>query len=77
MAKFSTVDKDECIACGSCGELAPEIFDYDDDGYAMNIYEDDGNTGTVEVDKSLQRELIDAEESCPTGAIKVAATPFF
>ena len=34
MAKFTIVSKDECIACGACGAVAPDVFGYDDEGYA-------------------------------------------
>ena len=76
MAKFSVVVKDECIACGACGAMAPEIFDFDDEGYAINVYGGDANTGTVEIPTEMHEELIDGAESCPTEAIKVADTPF-
>ena len=76
MAKYSKVAKDECIACGVCGSVAPDIFDYDDEGYSENIYEGDANTGTVEISEELQEGLADAAESCPTEAIKVSDTPF-
>ena len=76
MAKFAMVEKDECIACGVCGAIAPEIFDFDDDGYAINIYEGDDNLGKSEIAQELHDELTDAAESCPTEAIKVAEIPF-
>jgi len=76
MAKFSKVEKDECIACGACGAMAPDIFDFDDEGYAINVYDDDNNTGTVEIAEELHDDLIDAAESCPTEAIKVEDLPF-
>ena len=76
MAKYTKVAKDECIACGACGGMAPDIFDYDDEGYAENIYNADGNTGTVEIGEDLHEDLIDAAEGCPTEAIKVSDTPF-
>ena len=38
MKKYTIVDKATCIACGACGATAPEIFDYDDDGLAENIF---------------------------------------
>ena len=76
MEKYSIVAKDECIACGTCGGIAPDIFDYDDDGYSENIYNDDGNTGTVEIEEDLHEDLILAAESCPTEAIKVSDSPF-
>lgn len=76
MAKFSKVAKDECIACGACGSVAPDIFDYDDEGLAENIYNGDGNSGTVEIGDDLVDDLIDAAEGCPTEAIKVADSSF-
>lgn len=76
MAKYSTVAKDECIACGACGSMAPDIFDYDDEGYAENIYHADGNKGVVEIGEDLHDDLIDAAEGCPTEAIKVSDSPF-
>lgn len=27
----ATVDRDECIGCGQCEELCPEVFKLDDD----------------------------------------------
>lgn len=76
MAKFTLVAKDECIACGACGGIAPDIFDYDDEGYAENIYSGDKNTGTVEISADLHDDLTDAAEGCPTEAIKVSDSPF-
>ncbi|WP_411831801.1 V4R domain-containing protein [Paenibacillus dokdonensis] len=29
---YTFVDKNTCIACGACGVIAPDIFDYDDEG---------------------------------------------
>lgn len=76
MAKFSIVAKDECIACGACSPMAPDIFDFDDEGYAMNVYGGDNNTGTVHISEDLHADLIDAAETCPTEAIKVSEKPF-
>jgi len=76
MAKFTLVVKDECIACGACGSVAPDIFDYDDEGYAMNIYGADDNTGTVEIAEDLYTDLEDAADSCPTEAIKISDSAF-
>jgi len=76
MAKYSIVAKDECIACGACGAIAPEIFDFDDEGLAGNIYSGDDNTGTVEIPENLKSDLIEAAEGCPTEAIKVQDTPY-
>ncbi len=74
MAKFTIVDKDTCIACGACGAAAPDIFDYDDEGLAFNLMDD--NTGTIEVPDELYEDLMDAFEGCPTDSIKVADESF-
>ena len=76
MAKFTKVTKDKCISCGACGGIAPEIYDYDEDGYAETIYNNDNNTGTMEISAELYEDLIDAAEGCPTEAIEVSDTPF-
>ena len=65
----------ECIACGACGAIAPDVFGYDDEGYAENILEGDNNQGVVEI-TDLENDVIDAAEGCPTEAIAVQDTPF-
>jgi len=76
MSKYSFVAKEECIACGACVAIAPEIFDFDDEGYAQNILSNDENTGTVAISKTLESDLMDAVEGCPTEAVKVQDSPF-
>ena len=76
MAKFTIVSKDECIACGACGAVAPDVVGYDDEGYAENVFSGDNNTGTVAIEASLEADVIDAAEGCPTEAIKVQDSPF-
>ena len=29
------INKEKCIGCGSCVSIAPETFDFDDDGKAV------------------------------------------
>jgi ferredoxin len=74
MAKYTVVDQDTCIACGACGATAPEIFDYNDEGIAFAILDD--NTGITEVPDELEEDLEDALDGCPTDSIKVAVEPF-
>lgn len=74
MAKYTIVDKDTCIACGACGAAAPDIYDYDDEGIAFVILDD--NTGTEQVPDELMEDMEDAFEGCPTDSIKVADEPF-
>ncbi|MBY9079757.1 ferredoxin [Paenibacillus sp. HN-1] len=76
MSKYVKVKKDSCIACGSCGSAAPEIFDFDDDGLAEVIFEGDGNKGVTLIASDLLEELNEAIDSCPTSCIKTAAAPF-
>ncbi|MFJ7953036.1 ferredoxin [Lysinibacillus sp. NPDC096418] len=70
MAKFTRVDQSTCIACGACGASAPEIFDYNDEGIAYVILDD--NAGCQEIPEDLYDDLEDAMEGCPTESIKVA-----
>lgn len=58
------VDPDLCIACGACIDVAPEIFDYDDEGLSHAIVDE-----VPEDQEDLAREAIDI---CPTEAIKEA-----
>ncbi|SFL98614.1 ferredoxin [Salibacterium qingdaonense] len=74
MAKYTIVDKDTCIACGACGAAAPDIFDYDEEGLAEVML--DENTGTAPVSTSLEDDLLDAFEGCPSDSIKVSSSPF-
>ena len=76
MAKYAKVDKDLCISCGSCVAIAPEIFDFDEEGVSGNYYSEDKNTGTVVIPEPLETELLEAAEGCPTEAIGVQENPF-
>lgn len=72
--KYTIVDMDTCIACGACGAAAPDIYDYDDEGIAFVILDD--NQGTQEIPAELEEDMIDAFEGCPTDSIKVADESF-
>lgn len=74
MAKYTIVDKETCIACGACGASDPDIYDYDDEGIAFVILDD--NTGTCEVPEILEDDMMDAFEGCPTESIRVSDKPF-
>ncbi len=73
MAKYTIVDQETCIACGACGENAPDIFDYNSEGFSF-VHPDD-NEGRSEVDEALYEDLEDARKGCPTGSIKSFAAP--
>ncbi|MNO38767.1 Ferredoxin [compost metagenome] len=76
MSSYASVDKEACIACGSCNAAAPDIFDFDPDGIAEVIYEGDNNRGITMIKQEMQDDLQDAIESCPTNCIKLAPVPF-
>ena len=63
------VEKDLCIACGACGAVAPDVFDYDDDGIAYNILDNNQNTAVIPED--MEDDVRDSADGCPTDAIKI------
>ena len=71
--KYTIVDMDTCIACGACGAAAPDIYDYDDEGIAYVILDD--NQGTMAVPEELLEDMEDAFAGCPTDSIKVESQP--
>lgn len=56
------VKQESCIGCGACVAMAPELFDYNDEGLAFATVE--------EVPKELEELAIEAIESCPVSAIE-------
>lgn len=74
MAKYTIVDKETCIACSACGAMAPDVFDYDDEGLSFVLL--DQNQGTVEIPDILVEDVVDALEGCPTESIKLSDEPF-
>jgi ferredoxin len=74
MAKYTIIDKETCIACGACGATAPAIYDYDEEGIAFVVL--DNNEGTARVPDEFEEDVIDALEGCPTDSIKAASVPF-
>jgi len=56
------VNEEECIGCGACVSLCPEVFDFNDEGYATAKEE--------KISEELTQKVIDALESCPVDAIK-------
>lgn len=55
------VNKDDCIGCGACQAIAPDVFEINKEGYAEAI--------TGDIPEELVGDVIDAIEGCPTGAI--------
>lgn len=61
MAKKVVIEESECIACGSCAEICPEVFVLEDDAEAARIIQPIGGP------EDLIQEAID---SCPTSCIR-------
>lgn len=57
-----TVDKDKCIGCGACVAIASESFKLGDDGKAE----------VIEPAGDKEKEIRNAAEGCPVGAIKIS-----
>ncbi len=53
------VNRDNCIGCGACEALYPEVFQIDDEGLSSVISNENLDEG----------KIAEAIESCPTGAI--------
>ncbi len=56
------VNPDECISCGLCIDLCPNVFEWDEDEMARAI--------KPEVPEGEEDCVEDAIEQCPTGAIE-------
>jgi len=59
------INQEECIGCGSCLAVCPDIFDLNDDNKA---FIKDTGTDQGEVDNQCVKESVDI---CPVQVIKV------
>jgi len=59
------INQEECIGCGSCSAICPDIFDLDDDNKA--IIKDTG-IDQGETDDQCAKEAVDI---CAVDAIKI------
>jgi ferredoxin len=55
------IDHDDCIGCGQCEQVYPEVFELGDDGFAHVINEEPA--------EDLASKVEEAIEECPTAAI--------
>ena len=58
----ANVNKEQCIGCGLCVGMAPDVFKMDDDGLS---------TAFGEVIEANKEATEDAANSCPVAAITV------
>ncbi len=52
----------ECIGCGMCIDMCPDVFEYNDEGLS--------SVKSAEVDDSLKDAVTEAQEACPVDAIE-------
>ncbi|SFB15824.1 ferredoxin [Lentibacillus halodurans] len=74
MAKYAIINQETCIGCGNCEEIAPDIFDLDEDGIAF--VKADQNQGSVPITEDQLDNLIEAIEECPTDSVRLSDQPF-
>ncbi|MDP2210490.1 MAG: ferredoxin [Candidatus Aquicultor sp.] len=55
------IDIDECIGCGQCEQIAPEVFELREDSMAYMLNETPAESLAGRVDEAI--------EECPTAAI--------
>lgn len=60
---IAKIDRDGCIACGTCPAVCPEVFRMAEDGLA-EVYVD-------EVPEEAKESAIEAQEECPVSVITV------
>ena len=53
---------DECISCGMCIDICPEVFSYNDEEKSQAI--------EGEIPADLEEKVTEAAGACPVGAIK-------
>lgn len=58
---------EKCIACGLCQVLAPQTFDYTDNGIVL--FATDPNSLEKEITSDQQLAVMEAYKECPTRAI--------
>lgn len=73
MDRYTKINQDTCIACGSCSAEAPDVYAENDSGIAYNKL--DENTGTKAVPAEFHEDIEFALESCPTDSIIIEENP--
>ncbi len=67
MAKI-TLDRENCIGCGACVAVCPDMFEMGSDGKSVLKGADEGSEQTLEKDDAGCAK--EAESSCPVNVIR-------
>lgn len=65
------LDNETCIGCGACTAVCSEVFEFDEEGYAKVI---DENDDFESLNDEIKEEVTDALEGCPVSAISIEDT---
>lgn len=60
MARNVIIDEEECIGCGTCEEICPEVFSLDDDAGIAKVINPEG---------APEDKIEEAIEACPVECI--------
>ena len=71
---YTKVNQDNCIACGLCQIISPDLFDYTSEGIAFTKM--DANAGNAPIPAERFEAFLAAYRKCPTGAILRSESPF-
>ncbi|MGC9349729.1 MAG: ferredoxin [Anaerolineae bacterium] len=68
-----TIDREECIECGVCYSLCPDVFEPGDDGWSQIVeaYRVDDDPAKGKVPADLESCVEDAADACPVAIIHV------
>ncbi|ERK59564.1 putative ferredoxin [Gemella bergeri ATCC 700627] len=63
------INREDCIACGNCSAICPDVYDYDEDGIAFCHI--DNNSMSAIIPEKYESLIKEACENCPTESVIV------
>jgi ferredoxin len=68
-----TINQKDCIGCGLCSSLAPEIFENDEKDFKAKLKSNGSLTETAsfELPDEQSRQVKEAVEGCPVQVINI------
>lgn len=68
------IDRENCVSCGNCESVCPEVFELspdDDKSQIVEKFRDAGDPATGIVDEGLEECVRMAADECPMNIIEV------